>query len=247
VLRPSPADQWERFGRKDPYYGVYAVDEFRGRTLEADRRERFFRSGDRHVEEVLGHARDLFGPEYIPQSVLDYGCGVGRILIPFARRATRVVGVDVAPSMREEARRNCAAAGVQGVDIVEPAKLSALGAEFDLVHSVLVLQHVPVRDGERIVSELTRLLRPGGVGVVHIQIGARRSLRVFNALMKLPLAPNLLNALRGRPWDYPHMQMNVYDLPRLMRILHNSGAAMVHVQLAPRWGGYDACTLYFRR
>ena len=65
--------------------------------------------------------------------------------------------------------------------------------------------------------------------------------------MKLPLAPNLLNVLRGRPWDYPHMQMNVYDLPRLMRILHDFGTAMVHVQLAPRWGGYDACSLYFRR
>jgi SAM-dependent methyltransferase len=247
VLRPRPADQWERFGREDPYYGVYAVDEFRGRTLDEDRRERFFSSGERHVEEVLGHARDLFGPDYIPESVLDYGCGVGRILIPFARRARRVVGVDVAPSMREEARRNCVAAGIQGVDILEPADLATLGPEFDLVHSVLVLQHVPVPDGERIVSDLTRLLRPGGVGVIHIPIGGRRNLRLFNLVMKLPLAPNLLNVLRRRPWDYPHMQMNVYDLPRLMRILHDFGTAMVHVQLAPRWGGYDACSLYFRR
>jgi SAM-dependent methyltransferase len=247
VLRPNPADQWERFGREDPYYGVYSVDEFRGRTLDADRRERFFDSGEQHVDAVLAEARRLFDPDYTPARILDFGCGVGRLLIPFARRASRVIGVDVSPSMLEEARRNCAAAGVQGVEAVEPRTLETLAPEFDLVHSALVLQHVPVAEGERIVAKLAGLLRPGGVGVIHLPIGGRRSLRLFNTVMKLPLAPNLLNVLRGRPWAYPHMQMNVYDLSRVMQILHVSGVGMVHVGLSARLGGYDPCTLYFQR
>jgi SAM-dependent methyltransferase len=247
VLRPDPAEQWERFGREDPYYGVYSIDDFRGRDLDADRRERFFVSGEEHVKGVLAQARRLFDPEFSPDAVLDYGCGVGRVLIPFAHRARCVVGVDVSPSMLAEARRNLTAAGFREVDLVVPADLGMSSPKFDLVHSALVLQHIPVREGEHILTTLAGLLRPGGVAAIQLPIGALRRLRLFNALMKLPLAPGALNVARGRPWSYPHMQMNVYDLSRLVVLLRREGVAMVHVVPAPPSGGYEACTLYFGR
>jgi SAM-dependent methyltransferase len=40
-----------------------------------------------------------------PRSVLDAGCGTGRVAIELARRAVDVVGVDANPSMIAEARR----------------------------------------------------------------------------------------------------------------------------------------------
>jgi len=40
-----------------------------------------------------------------PRSVLDAGCGTGRVAIELARHGIEVVGVDVNPSMIEEARR----------------------------------------------------------------------------------------------------------------------------------------------
>ena len=247
MLRPDPAEQWERFGRDDPYYGVYSVDEFRGKGLDASNRDRFFASGEEHVSAVLAGVRELIDADYHPSAVLDYGCGVGRVLIPLARLADRAVGVDVSPSMLAEARNNLAAAGLTEVELVEPSQLERLTPEYDLVHSAIVLQHVPVRDGERIVSALAGLLRPGGIGVIHLPIGAQRGLRLFNELMRLPLAANILNLVRGRPWSYPHMQMNVYDLSRLMLVLRGQGVQVVHLTLAPRSGGYDACSLYFRR
>ena len=247
MLRPNPAEQWERFGRDDPYYGVYSIDEFRGRELDAGTRDRFFASGEEHVEAVLADVRKLIDPEFQPSVVLDYGCGVGRVLIPLARLADRAVGVDVSPSMLGEARANLAEAGLAEVELVEPPELHRFAPEFDFVHTAIVLQHVPVRDGERIVSLLAGLLRPGGIGAIHLPIGARRRLRVFNALMRLPLAPSILNAARGRPWSYPHMQMNVYDLSRLMTVLRDRRVQAVHLMLASRSGGYDTCTLFFRR
>ena len=82
---------------------------------------------------------------------------------------------------------------------------------------------------------------------MHVQIGARRGLRAYNAAMRVRLVHNLANLIRRRPWSYPHMEMHVYDLGRLLLILRESGVSLVHTQVAERSGGFDACTLVFRR
>jgi SAM-dependent methyltransferase len=247
VLSPDPSAQWERLGRSDPYYGVYTVDEFHGRELEVHARERFFASGAEHIEGLLADIRGLIDSDYTPHEALEYGCGVGRLLIPLAARTRQLVGVDVSPSMLAEARRNCADCGVPQVDLIGTDAITQLEPEFDLVHSHLVLQHVPVPEGERIFARLVLLIRPDGVGAIQVPIGATRPLLVFNGLMKLPLAHNLLNVARGRPWSHPHMQMNVYNLNRLLRILRSLRVELVHVKLGAVSGGYESCTLIFQR
>src|SRR5688572_3525296 len=98
------AKQWERFGSLDPYYGVSSVDEFRRENLDDAALDRFFASGEQDVARVLELAHRAAGPGFTPAKVLDHGCGVGRLVVPFARAAERVVGVDVSPSMLAEAR-----------------------------------------------------------------------------------------------------------------------------------------------
>ena len=129
--------------------------------------------------------------------------------------------------------------GVDGMDGLEP--------DFDLVHSALVLQHIPVRQGERVIARLAELLRPGGIGALHFQIGARRGLRAYNALMRVALVHNLANVVRRRPWSYPHMEMHAYDLGRISLILRDRGIRTLAVELAEREGGFDACRVLFRR
>ncbi len=245
MLRTNPSKQWERFGREDPYYGVVSQPEMRaGHDPEA--RRRFFRSGEELVGSVLERVRGL-EPGFEPRRVLDYGCGVGRLAIPFARRAGTVVGVDVSPSMLDEARRNARAHGCENIEFLGVERMDSLHSDFDLVHSALVLQHIPVRQGERLIAKLAALLRPGGIGVLHLQIGARRGLRAYNALMRLALVHNVVNVLRRRPWSYPHMEMHVYDLGRVCLVLREARIRELAVELAEREGGYDACTLVFKR
>jgi SAM-dependent methyltransferase len=242
----KPAQQWERYGRTDPYYGVYAVPEFRGRELDESSRERFFASGERDLQEMFADISATVAPDFSPRYALEYGCGVGRLLIPLARRAEHAVGLDISPSMLAEARRNCDAFGLERVELRSAEELDHLPREFDLVLCALVLQHIPARAGERIVAQLVECLGPGGVGAIHLQVGGSRRLRAFNAAMKVPGAHNLLNLARRRPWDTPHMQMNVYDLNRVAGILRDGGVSDVHARLAERFGGFDACVLLFR-
>jgi 2-polyprenyl-3-methyl-5-hydroxy-6-metoxy-1,4-benzoquinol methylase len=154
-LLTNDSDQdWERLARTDPYYAVLTEPKYHGELSKSDRAE-FFRTGEVHVSEMLSIIRSRLHPTFAPARALDFGCGVGRLLIPLAARCREVTGVDVSPAMLEEARRNCDAAGASHVRLVKSEDtLAGLEAGFDFVHSYIVLQHIPVSRGERLVREL---------------------------------------------------------------------------------------------
>jgi SAM-dependent methyltransferase len=246
VLRQDPSREWEAFGRNDPYFGVCTEEEYHRNTLGEDARARFFASGDRQMADILAMATSITDADWTPARVLEYGCGVGRLLIPAAKQAQQVLGVDVSPSMLAEARRNCEEFGVTNVDLVGTDELAASTGGFDLVYSIAVLQHVPSRAGEQILARLIQFLRPGGVGVVSLLVGADPQLARFNVIMKWPLAHNMRNLTRGLDWSYPYMQMNVYDLNQLTLVLDDHGVQDVRLRVGPRSRGFDFCTFFFR-
>src|SRR5437899_1128836 len=47
-----------------------------------------------------------------PGELVDLGCGTGRLLIPFARRGFRTLGIDLSEGMLHVARERAAAAGI---------------------------------------------------------------------------------------------------------------------------------------
>jgi SAM-dependent methyltransferase len=247
MLRQDPIKHWEAFGRHDPYFGVCTKEQFRGAELGAEARKRFFASGDRQMDELLADARSLVDPDFHPETVLEYGCGVGRLLIPAAKHANRAVGVDVSPSMLAEARRNCEAFDASGVELLAPEELAEGPREFDFIYSIAVLQHVPRRVGERIVVMLMDLLRPGGVGAINLVLGAEPHLARFNAVMKVPFAHSVRNILHGQRWPYPYMQMNVYDLNRVTLLLRDRGVRRLQIKAGPKSEGFDPCTIFFSR
>jgi len=116
-VRYDAAEQWERFGQRDPYFGVFSSERHHREALDRRTLDEFFASGAAHVAQVLEWVRAEAGSDFSAGAVLDHGCGVGRVTIPFAAVAERVVGVDVSPSMLAEARRNCDARGIANVEL----------------------------------------------------------------------------------------------------------------------------------
>jgi 2-polyprenyl-3-methyl-5-hydroxy-6-metoxy-1,4-benzoquinol methylase len=100
-------------------------------------------------------------------NVLDLGCGIGRWSRQLARRGANVTGVDVAPSMVEEARKRTARESLQIDYRVADLRTLDLGRTFDLVLAVTVLQHI-LEDAEfaRAVKNVARHLAPGGRAVL---------------------------------------------------------------------------------
>lgn len=246
MLRQNPAKQWESFGRNDPYFGVCTDAQFQRENLCEEARARFFSSGEEEVNDLIADARSLVEPGVTFDRVLEYGCGVGRLLIPVSRHARSVVGVDISPSMLAEARRNCDAFGARNVDLVSPGEFDSMRGGFDFIYSIAVLQHVPRRAGEQIIARLAERLNPGGVGVINVSLAADKRLARFNTVMTWPLAHNFLNVVRGRNWSYPVMEMNVYDVNRVLLILRDRGARAASVKLGAAFEAFEFCTILFR-
>lgn len=228
-------ETWKYFGREDPYFGVLTHPEFRREQLTEDAKKTFFETGERHVEFVMETIRESLDPSFRPHRALDFGCGVGRLAIPIGRVCGSVVGVDVSDAMLEEARQNCRDQGLENATFVKSDdELSLCEGPFDFVNSFIVFQHIPPKRGEAILRRLVSLLRDDGVGALHFTYAfeapqQRRFL--VEAYRKVPLLFGFRNLAKGRPFAEPMMQMNEYDMNRILRILHECGAHRVHLHL----------------
>ncbi|MGC8517983.1 MAG: class I SAM-dependent methyltransferase [Steroidobacteraceae bacterium] len=165
MLLNEPDQDWEKIGRKGPYFGVLRHPQYRTRSLTDAAREQFFQSGEARIRTVIDTVAKRLGVELRPRRALDFGCGVGRLLIPLARLSGEATGIDISDSMRAEAQRNCEARGVGNVRVARD--LSALEGSYDFIHSHIVFQHMKVARGEAAFAQLLGRLAPGGIGVVH--------------------------------------------------------------------------------
>jgi len=128
--------------------------------------------------------------------VLDVGCGAGQELLPFASEMGALcVGVDVTLEVglagRELFAAHAPAARVVFVRAAAEALPFAAGA-FDVAVCRLAL---PYTDNARCLSELARVLRPGGVLLLKIH-HARYYARKFGEALRVGDAPSAVHAAR---------------------------------------------------
>jgi SAM-dependent methyltransferase len=121
---------------------------------------------DRRFADLAATGMDMHGEaalvaSYRPATVLDAGCGTGRVAIELARRGHDVVGTDVDPAMLAAARTKAPALTWLEADLTDPGL--DLGRTFDVV--VLagnVLIFVPTGTEGRAIANAARFLAPGG-------------------------------------------------------------------------------------
>lgn len=250
MLRNTDA-AWEHYGRQNPYYGVLTDPRYLADRFDGAARENFFSTGADHVETTLATIRRTVAPEFRPRRAVDFGCGVGRLTVPLAQACDQVVGVDVSASMLDEARANCTRLDVQNARFVtSDDDLSQLPGSYDFLHSYIVLQHIPVARGMQLIKELVGRLDAGGVGALHITYGASLSLKARSmrrARLLFPPAHWVVNILRGRPFRTPMMQMNLYDLGKVIRLVQlDANPTAVHIDLTDH-SGFLGAMVYFRK
>jgi SAM-dependent methyltransferase len=159
---------WEGLAADDPLWAVLTRPDCRGGRWDPDE---FFTTGSDEVADIIGRVRRL-RPRLWPGRALDFGCGVGRLTRPLADHFDEVVGVDIAPTMIDLARRYHADRPTCRFEVNQAEDLARFPDDsFDLVLSLIVLQHVPPTAAVRYVREFCRVLAPGGVVVVQIPAG----------------------------------------------------------------------------
>jgi ubiquinone/menaquinone biosynthesis C-methylase UbiE len=116
---------------------------------------------------LAARIQDLLAPFSGDERALDSGCGAGALAFALAPHVREVVGVDTSTALLAAGRAD-APPNVTLVEGDATALPFEIG-EFDLAGCARVLHHV--RRPELVVSELTRVTRPGGRILVVDQLG----------------------------------------------------------------------------
>ncbi len=159
------------------------------------------RTYDRRWEEAAAAGKNIHGEaDFVeqlgPESVLDAGCGTGRVAIELARRGMDVVGVDVDASMLERARAKAPALTWVHGDLA--------GVDLDRTFDVVVMAGnvmiflAPGTEAQ-VVANLARRLAPAGALVAGFSLEpGRLDLATYDAHAD---AAGLVLAERWATWD----------------------------------------------
>jgi SAM-dependent methyltransferase len=138
-------------------------------------------------EETASHLRSAarIGPD---DTVLEIGCGVGRVGKALAPHCRRWIGGDVSSKMIEHARE--ALAPFRNVDFVQLDGFSLAGIpaeSIDVVYSTTVFMHLEEWDRYGYVEEAFRVLRDTGrVYVDNINLLGEEGWQLFLDMKRLP-------------------------------------------------------------
>lgn len=141
----SPDDLRRITSRTLAHYDQRAVDFWEG-TRDHD--------VSQNVNALLNH---IEAPP--PFDLLDFGCGPGRDLCTFNAFSHRVVGLEGSPRLAAMARAH------SGCEVLEQnfLQLKLPDEHYDGVFANAVLFHIPSQELPRVLKQLHRTLKPGGV------------------------------------------------------------------------------------
>jgi ubiquinone/menaquinone biosynthesis C-methylase UbiE len=195
---------WNELAELDPYWAILTSPGTRFGAWDSDE---FFATGAAEIDAVMRHAAELGHPQGRARA-LDFGCGLGRLTRPLAGHFDECVGVDISEGMVRGARELNADLP-RATFVVNAADDLGRFADqsFDLVYSVIVLQHVPDRGAiESYIGEFCRVLRPGGLAIFQLPSHIPRIFRLqwrrrlYLALRRIGVgAPFLYRRLRLMP------------------------------------------------
>lgn len=194
---PAGRDVVRRLAGLPTLAGVEETPPNRWLTEAGDRSHAY----DRRWEEAAAAGRNIHGEADLverlgPASVLDAGCGTGRVAIELAARGIEVAGVDVDGSMLARARNKAPDLAWIHADLAEVD----LGRTFDVVVMAgNVMIFLAPGTESRVVANLARHVAPGGSLVAGFSLEpGRLDLATYDAHAA---AAGLVLADRWATWD----------------------------------------------
>jgi ubiquinone/menaquinone biosynthesis C-methylase UbiE len=151
-------EDWDQRARSDAFHYIASW------RSDWDK-DSFFASGEQDYLELVAPFLELCDWQPTGKTVLELGCGTGRMTRSFAQRFEKVFAVDLSEEMLHRAQSylpdaaNIAWIQGNGVDLS-----CAETGTADFVFSYFVLQHLPDPPlAFRYVQEMIRVLKPGGL------------------------------------------------------------------------------------
>ncbi len=164
------------------------------RTVEGEAYDAPYAARAAAGENIHGEA-DLV-ESFGPQTVLDAGCGTGRVGIELARRGCTVVGVDIDPKMLATARSKAPDLEWHQADLATVD----LGRQFDVVLMAgnVMIFLAPGSEGA-VLQNMARHLTPGGTLIAGFQLSL--GYLTLDDYDRLAEEAGLVRTARYATWD----------------------------------------------
>lgn len=154
ALPQENVDAWRELHREGAYFAKHPRYQ-----------ERLHRDGLDHLTRLL----QLNSTD----TLLEVGCGYGRLLWHLRPLVNRAIGVDLAPEPIEQARELMRGRGGADLHVVDGGALSMIpDASVDAAYAFTVFQHMTREGVDAYAREIARVLRPGGRFVAQFLEGA---------------------------------------------------------------------------
>jgi SAM-dependent methyltransferase len=153
---------WSRYGRDDAYYSVLTNPSFLKSRITGADIEAFYQTGFETVSHFETICRRNLVDLHATSSVLELGCGVGRLGEAFRQRFANYIGVDISGAHLEIATERFRHRDLSGMTLTLLGDFLSSSLTYDLFYSVIVLQHNPPPIMAILLDACLGRLRPGG-------------------------------------------------------------------------------------
>lgn len=202
---------WDARAREDAWYFVDNEQDYRDPDPE-----KFWATGETLLDELLAQTGSTLRPS---DTVIDIGCGLGRLTRALAGRAGHVHAIDVSSEMLTRARELNAHLGNVTWHHGDGRSLQPITSA-DAVLSHVVFQHLP--DPQLTygyVREMGRVLAPGGFAAFQVS----NDPSIHRGLHKPPSRWRAALGLAPKGQRDPAWQGSAVELPELRRAAEESG------------------------
>jgi len=165
-------ETWRYLGAVEPYWSVITAEKYKQANFSENASD-FYESGQGEVNRLFAWLmRNDVNINTESASCCEYGCGTGRVTRWLAARFSKVIACDISQPHIDRARENLNRLGTSNVTFHQIGSLDALStlSPVDVVFSFIVLQHNPPPVMALILSNLLRILKPGGVAFFQVPV-----------------------------------------------------------------------------
>ncbi len=163
-------ETWTHLGVTKPHWSVLTNEKYLPQNLDGTI-DQFWASGERNAAQLEGILARHDSRPLSTMSCIDYGCGVGRVTIPLARKFAHVYGYDISSAHLSLARKHAEEGGFDNITyhLCSETFLDQLN-DCDVFYSLIVFQHNPPPIISILIANALRSLKPGGIAVFQVPI-----------------------------------------------------------------------------
>lgn len=166
-------NSWDDKAKENPLFAVMTTPNYHdsGTKIEDFTQEEldfFFEKGRRVWHSIVKlHLEHVESGPHDPV-IVEYGCGMGRVIKAVREDGYRVSGIDISPTMLEYAR-NFVPEAEELSALDEKGRSTLKDESADLVFSFAVLKHIhSLESYAAAMNEILRIIKPGGVLVLNV-------------------------------------------------------------------------------